>query len=129
MLFTRAVLFVVIVALSAVRAYAGPPFACCYCTSAASGNQALLCEAFPSSEAVDFQAMCEAKGGDNFACVAAISLDSCPAVFKERGIICPVSSAPVLGSPATAALAAVLLTLGVVVLGTRLRVRPARTRG
>ena len=127
MRYARPVVFLMIV-LSALRAYAGPPFSCCYCTSPASGNQALLCEAFPSGDAVDFQAMCEAKGGDNFPCVAAISLDSCPGLFKERGIVCPTSSAPALGSAATAVLAAMLLALGVVALGARLRSRPGHAR-
>jgi hypothetical protein len=121
MRYARAVVFLAI-ALSALRAYAGPPFSCCYCTSPTSGNQALLCEVLATGDMVDFQAMCEARGGDMFPCVAAISPASCPGVFSERGIICPeAAAAPTLSSGAIVLLAGLLICLGVAALRARLR--------
>jgi hypothetical protein len=110
---------------AALPAYAGPPFACCYCTSPQSGNQALLCEAVPSGDMTPFQTQCEAKGGDTFPCVAALSPDACPGVFQTAGIVCPqIPGAPVLGSAATAVLAATLLGLGVIGSRARRRQKP-----
>lgn len=111
-------------ALFALPAYAGPPFACCYCTSQGSGNRALLCEAIPSLEIDAFEIRCQAKGGDTFPCVAALSPDVCPSVFSTAGISCPQAApAPVLGSAATGVLAAILVCLGVIGLGARRRMK------
>ena len=110
--------------LFALPAYAGPPFACCYCTSRGSGNRALLCEAIPSIEIDAFETRCEAKGGDAVSCLAALSPDVCPAVFNSADISCPQAApAPVLGAAATAVLAAILVCLGMIGLGARRRLK------
>jgi hypothetical protein len=109
-------------ALYAVPAFAGPPFGCCFCTSQEAGNRALLCEALPSSDIVDFESECGAAGGNYFSCAAATSPDVCQAVFESRGVICPrTAPAPVMGSTATIVLAAVLVCLGIVGSETRRR--------
>ena len=109
------------------RVYAGPPFACCYCTSQTSDSRAFLCEAIPSSDIPAFETACEAQAGDTFPCVVAVSPDACPAYFATQDIICPrTAPAPVLGASVSAALAAILVGLGVIGLRARRRVTAPR---
>jgi hypothetical protein len=115
-----AVLLLTALWLRALPAYAGPPFGCCYCTSQKMGNRAVLCEAVPSIDINDFEAKCGANGGNSFSCVAALSPDVCPGVFRAADLVCPhAAGAPLMSPTAALALAAVLAALGAVALRNR----------
>ncbi len=112
----------VLLPMAALPAYGGPPFACCYCTSPAMGNRALVCEAIPSGDINEVEARCEAKGADTISCVAALSPASCPGVFASANVICPeAAGAPVMSSSLAVLLAAALAGLGAIRLRARRR--------